>query len=247
MRISFDSNTWEIIFEAEDTQQSIRAALREGSLEGFICAAAFRIETITKKNRPTYFAQPHMEVRFEPLVPKPNGRFSVRGSIGPDNAKHPGLPLVQASKLRRARAAGIKLMYGGNWMGLPEPAEIRDRSFYVHEEADEARDREERQIWIAAEVAARGVGQAAFEDADGWTDRPRTPVDDKQLIRACAEWADGELVEAHIPYRNDALCTNDFAKGSGRSIFDAANRAWLAQRYGVKFLTLDELITKVTP
>ena len=247
MRISFDSNAWETVFEAADTHHApIRAALQERRFEGFICAAAFRIEAITRKARTAYFAQPHMDVRFG-VVPMGNGKSSLKGSIGPDNNRHPGLPAIQTEKLRRALGVGIKLMYGGNWMGLPEPPEIRDRSHYVHEEADEARDREERQLRASAEIAARGVGQAAFEAANGWTDRARTSVKAKQLIRACAEWADGELVEAHIAYRNDLLCTNDFAKGSGRSIFDSTNRAWLAQRYGVTFLTLDELIAKVTP
>jgi hypothetical protein len=248
MRVSFDSNAWETIFGVEDTHHApIRAALMERRLDGFICAAAFRIEAIRKKSRPTYFAQPHMEVRFESPVPKESGRFNLMGSMGPDNSMHPGLPLVQAGKLQRALATGITLMYGENWMGLPEPPEIRDRSYYVHEEPDEARTREERQLWASAEIADRGVGKAAFDDADGWTDRRRTPAEERQLIKACAEWADGELVAAHIAYRNDAICTNDFAKGSGRSIFDAANRAWLAQRYGVTFMMLADLIAKVTP
>jgi len=247
MRTSFDSHAWEAVFEATDTHHApIRVALRERRVEGFICAAAFRIEAITREARTAYFAQPYMDVSFG-VVPTGNGKFWLKGSIGPDNNRHPGLPAIQIEKLRRALGAGIKLMYGGNWMGLPEPPEIRDRSHYVHEEPDEARDREERQLQASAEIAARGVGQAAFEAADGWTDRARTPVEARQLIRACAEWADGELVGAHIAYRNDVLCTNDFAKGSGRSIFDATNRAWLAKRYGVTFLTLDELIAKVTP
>lgn len=245
MRTSFDTNAWETVFEEGDTRHApIRNTLLARTVEGFICAASFRIEAIRKKSRPGYFAQPHMEANFGP---SPNGRggVGVAGSIGPDNAMHPGLPPIQAGKLQRARAAGIKLMFGLNWMGLPEPLEIQDRSFYVQESPDESHAREERQLWAAADVDGRGVGYAAFEKAGGWKIRPRSPAEDKQLAKACAEWADGELVEAHIAYRNDVLCTNDFARSSGHSIFDATNRTWLAQRYGVTFMTLDDLIAKI--
>jgi hypothetical protein len=53
--------------------------------------------------------------------------------------------------------------------------------------------------------------KGAFEAVNGWDLVPRTPADEKQLTKACAEWADGELVAAHIGYQNDILCT--FANG----------------------------------
>jgi hypothetical protein len=80
----------------------------------------------------------------------------------------------------------------------------------------------------------------------GWSGRIETSADEKRLRKACAEWADGELVGAHIAYRNDILCTNDRAKGAGTSIFDPTNRAWLAAEYGVVFKTLHELVAEIT-
>jgi hypothetical protein len=65
---------------------------------------------------------------------------------------------------------------------------------------------------------------------------------DERLRNACAEWADGELVGAHIAYRNDVLCTDDFARAAGRSVFDMTNRAWLIAEFGVAFRTLGELV-----
>ncbi len=247
MKISFDSNAWETIFAPDDTGGApIRAALADGRIEGFICDAGFRIEAVTKRNRPAYFSQPHMAVRVDAPIPRGGGRFDVAMSIGPNNGKHPGLPKVQAAKLGRALATGAKLMSGQNWMGLPIAPEISDRANFVHEDADAMREREERQLAISAEIEARGLGKAIFDAADGWTDRPRTPAEEKQLIAACAEWADGELVAAHFAYRNDILCTNDHARNAGRSIFDAANRVWLADSYGVTCLTLPELTAKIT-
>ena len=247
MRVSFDSNAWEEVFAAGDTvHESIRAALRSGQIKGFICAAGFRIEAITKRERPSYFAQPHMEIRFDSLTPRGEGRFDLAMSIGPDNAAHPGLPPVQAEKLHRALDAGIKLMYGENWMGLPISTEIADQGLYVAEDAEAASERESRQLAASAAIDARGVGKAAFDAVDGWTDRPRTPSEQKDLAKACAEWSDGELVAAHIAYQNDILCTNDRARGAGRSVFDAANRTWLASSQNVVCLTLDELAGRVS-
>lgn len=247
VRVSFDSNAWEVIFAPGDTAYSpIRVALRDRKIEGFICAAGFRIEAITKRNRPSYFAQPHMAVTVDVKPGEKDGLFHVFMSMGPDDSKHPGLPLVQAEKLRHALNAGIKLMCGENWMGLPVPAEIRDKEVYVFEDAEATRERESRQLAASAAIEERGVGKAAFDAVDGWTDRPRTPAEEKELIRACAEWADGELVAAHIAYQNDILCTNDRARSAGQSIFNTANRAWLVSSYGVACLTLDELAASVS-
>ena len=247
MRVSFDSNAWEAVFAPGDTAWApIRAALLSGRMEGFICSAGFRIEAITKRDRPSYFAQPHMAVTMDAPIAAKDGVFYVSMSMGPDDGRHPGLPPVQAEKLHCALASGIKLMRGNNWMGLPGPAEIRDQDLYVFEDAEASREREGRQLLASAAIDGRGVGKAAFDAVDGWTDRPRTPTEEKELIRACAEWADGELMAAHIAYQNDILCTNDLARSAGRSIFDATNRVWLAASYGVECLTLDELMARVS-
>ncbi len=244
--MTFDSNAWEAVFGSDAVPGApIRAALQDGRISGFICDAGFRIEAITKRGRPSYFKQPYMGFSGEVTTPLERGVFKVAMSMGPDDQMHPGLPSVQAAKLAHALSAGVKLMHSQNWMGLPRPPEILDTRHFVHESDVELREREERQIKVMEMIRTRGVGHAIFEAADGWTDRPRSAAEEKQLSRACAEWADGELVEAHVAYRNDILCTNDRAKTSGRSIFDEANRAWLTKCFGVKFMTLPELIARV--
>lgn len=246
VRVSFDSNAWEAVFGPEGAKYApIHAALAEGRIEGFVCAAGFRIEAVTKRDRPSYFAQPHMAVAVGAPVAE-DGVFHFSMSLGPDDARHPGLPLVQAGKLRRALAAGVRLMYGENWMGLPVPAEVRDPALYVAEDARKASEREDRQHLASTAIDARGIGKAAFDAADGWTDRPRTLAEEKKLVRACAEWADGELVAAHVAYGNDLLCTNDRARSAGRSVFDVSYRTWLAATYGIMFLTVEELAAKVS-
>jgi hypothetical protein len=245
MKVSFDSNAWEAVFTIGDAQYSgIRVALVERRIAGFVCEAGFRIEAIVKRQRSSYFAKPRMRVDFGSPGFKANAG-AIFMTMGPDDGAHPGLPAAQKDKLLHALASGIRLMYGQNWMGVPRPFETRDPGLFVPEDEATRSEREWRQIGANEQLEARGVGKAAFDAADGWENRPRTTAEEKRLAKACAEWADGELVGAHIAYGNDVLCTNDRARSAGRSVFDAANRAWLTDRHRVAFLTLDELAARV--
>lgn len=245
MKISFDSNAWEEVFGSDASHPEIRGALMAGRIQGFICDAAFRIEAVRKRDRADYFAQPYMGVSCGLEVV--DGQMVIKMSMGPDQSKHPGLPEQQMIKLRRAFGAGIKLMHGQNWLGLPTFKDIHEPANFVQEEREAASKREERQIWASIAVNERGVGEAAFNACGGWTRKPQTPVEERQLIRACAEWSDGELVGAHIAYQNDILCTNDLAKSAVNSIFDSDNRQWLADTSNVKFMTVDELSASLLP
>ena len=181
-----------------------------------------------------------MDVQFPFSTVIVNGKPYVQFmSFGPADESHPGLPEVQSNKLKDALAAGIRLMRGAAWLGLPCPAEIRDPALFVQTNDPE---REQRQIDALAQIEARGVGKAAFDAAVGWNAHPNSPNSEKVFAKACAEWADGELVASHIAYRNDILCTNDKARAAGTSIFDSANRRWLAAEFGVRFATLEELL-----
>jgi hypothetical protein len=183
MRVSFDSNVWEKIFDPFDTlSASIRAALASRAIEGFICEAGFRIEAITKGDRATYFAQPYMDRRFDGRVMR-DGRPHVQVSFGPDDTRHPGLPSVQADKLGRALSTGVLLMRGSPWMGLPAPPEIWDPQIFVSETREGAHDREQRQIDAMALIEARGVGKAAFDAVGGWSLSAMPPSDEKRSAR----------------------------------------------------------------
>jgi hypothetical protein len=197
MRVTFDSNTWEKIFDPIDRDwSSIRSAIASGRIAGFVCEAGFRIEAIRKNERATYFAEPAMDVRLPFSIVMRDGQPYVHlMSIGPEDESHPGLPEVQSNKLKNALAADVRLMRGGAWLGLPSPAEIRDSALFVQTKDP---DREQRQIDASARIEARGVGKAAFDAAAGWNAQAGLPHNEKVLAKACAEWADGELVASHI-------------------------------------------------
>jgi hypothetical protein len=87
------------------------------------------------------------------------------------------------------------------------------------------RDHRDGEIWY------QGLGLA------------KNPTESKQVVKAIAEWADGESIIRHIGYGNDYFCTSDQGKGTkGASIFDDAHRKWLTSEFGVQFVTPQELI-----
>ena len=246
MRVSFDSNAWEKIFDPTGSQFApIHSTLRNGRLTGFICEAGFRIEAIIKSDRVAYFSQPYMHARFDGVVTR-DGRPHLKMSFGPDDKHHPGLASVQANKLHHALSTGVLVMRGLAWLGLPSPQEVWNPDIFVSETREMAHEREQRQIDASVRIWARGVGKAAFDAAGGWNVSSLEASSEKKFRRACAEWADGELVAAHIAYRNDILCTDDHARTAGRSIFDLENREWLRAQYGLEFKTLDELTEMIS-
>lgn len=168
-------------------------------------------------------------------------------SVGPDDALHPGLPPIQAERWKEARSAGVRFLRGLAWMGLPGPPEACVPEDFVFETALARSEREQRQISVNVEIWKRGVGKQAFDDAGGWASSRGDERAERKLVKACAEWADGELVAAHVAYENEILCTNDRGRQAGKSIFNAENRQWLAERYGVRFLTVEELAREVGP
>ncbi len=248
MRISFDSNAWGQVFRSDAHEcVAIRDAFATQKVKGLICETAFRIEAVRKKDRAAYFAQPHMETLFPWNIVQIDGKPHVRlMSIGPDDRKHPGLPKVQVARLRAAASAGIRLMRGLAWMGLPSSGEIRDLLAFVQETESERSEREQRQTTVSAAMWERGVGKQAFDDAGGWQGINDGQLYENKFAKACAEWADGELVAAHIGYRNDYLCTEDHGISAGTSIFDMSNRAWLEADYGVRFATLADVAKMAT-
>jgi hypothetical protein len=166
----------------------------------------------------------------------------LKMSFGPDDSRHPGLPSQQKQKLDSAFRAGVKLIRGGAWMGLPSPQEVGDLNLYEPESPEAARERGQREIDAFYQIEQRGVGKAAFDAADGWEAKERSLAEGRRLTAACAEWADAEMVSAHIAYQNDVLCTDDLGRNAGASVLDETNRAWLASTYGVRFLTVRELV-----
>ncbi len=262
MRASFDSNVWEELFHPSwrERQQSqafevIRDRLERQVITGCFCEAAFRIEAIQKIWRAKYLArcQPTFQAQRAAL----NGEGSVAMfSIGPNDCLHPGLATQQRPKVEQAIAHGFKLLRGQNWIFLPQPKFGNLPTQYVVETKEQASAREIVQAEVFHAIQQRGVGMSKLHELReridrrlgrehwGWSafehvaDEPET----KEVSLACSEWADAELVSAHLAYGNELLCTNDRAHAAKNSIFDRHNREWLQQEYGVRIVDVNELV-----
>ena len=61
------------------------------------------------------------------------------------------------------------------------------------------------------------------------------------IIKAVAEWADGDTAGAHGGHRNTFLCTEDHGRSAPDSVFNESNRAWLTEQFGFRFVSVIQL------
>lgn len=255
MRVSLDSNVWEWLFdasaEASVPRCRILTAVRSHRMRAFVCDAAVRIEAIARKQRASYLAA--STPLFGPTgVVQRGGRPLRQFSLMPDDRRHPGIPGIQADRLGAAQEHELRLMRGLSWISLPRAVCSLE---YVSEAPEQREQREALQHAVFDGLTQRGVGKARFDAIveridqqagrrlPGWSGLARLGEQErKRLTRACSEWADAELIAAHVGYGNDMLCTEDRARRAGRSVFDQDQRRWLSDRYGVRFITIAELL-----
>lgn len=245
MKISFDTNAWENIFKTGDLVYApIRRALLEGRFQGFICEAAFQIEAIRKNERAEYFTRPRSNLSIS-ISAEQDGRINISAIIQPDDKFHPGIPIQQEEKLNAALASNVLIMRSVTWLGLPSPLDAYKRDNFVCDSDEERDQRDQCRSDLASALNQRQVGRYDFEQMGGWQGQKIDASGQKKFNKACAEWADGELLISHICYQNDILCTDDRANATGSSVFDQSNREWLKKTYDVKFMGLEQLLKLV--
>lgn len=238
--VTFDSNAWESVFDPENERwTALRDTMFRHGIASAICDKTIAIESIRKNEREKYYQKP--KTQFCSKVVGEGGKLDLQISFGPQDDAHPGIPIEQLRKLKFAILCGVRLIRGMNWLGLPVPSEFDDPTIYLSEV--DWGPREIRQAWIFDELSQRTVGKNQFDKLGGWAmwKTAQSASTKSQISRACAEWADAELVSAHVAYGLDAICTSDRGGRSRNSVFSDANRAWLSEQYSVKFLTPEEL------
>jgi len=243
----------------------IKNAIRSGQVRGFISEGFGTVEAVRRENRAKFHAQnvPKVEV-----TNKSHGKGcnSMSVEIKANHSLHPGIGEEFAEELNEALAIGIKLLTTP-YIGLPVPDRLRNNPQIYAEEVFATADYNERFGDVVGTIVDRGVGEGALpalaKERTARLDGPRPDgLSDRHLIygvyeyacakglsrekrqieKAFAESADGDVVAAHIAFGNDYLCTEDRARSAvSRSIFDAENRAWLKKEYGVEILSGQQL------
>jgi len=215
------------------------------------------LEGIQKADRGQYFASVKPKVNFEEEE-FPDGTIKIGISMEPNNSLHPGLHAI----VIRWRTEAIKL--GARFMrcpriGTPKPPQFID-SDYVPETDNERSDRQDRFSKILQTIDSKSVGisvakrigdniNVRLDAQQPWFANLDSPLDiheERSVERAIGEWADGDTVAAHYAYRNDLLCSEDIAKSAaGNSIFEQSIRTEMAEEFGIKFVTINELAARL--
>src|SRR5262249_27342037 len=116
---------------------------------------------------------------------------------------------------------------------------------------------------LATEMARRHVGQAVavelglqFSRRDSapepelWLQgvgRARNKTDAEKVAKAINEWADGDSIASHYGFGIEMFCSDDYGKNApSPSVLDREHRKWLADEFGIQFVTLAELAAGVT-
>ncbi len=267
MRVTFDSNTLDRAVRPErfpkDPRQAeylkIHDALSRGVIKGYFCETLVIIEGVQKRDRAQVFASTRLRSELQPETVRPGGITSIPINFKVEQQRPPLSPEMVA-RVRAALGLGFRIL-GTPRIGLPVIDDPSHTLFAIELDNDALSKRLDRYFDTAAAVEGRGLGitqvqglAAKFAQRDDATEhwfhslvRAKNIHEENAAKRACAEWADGDSIAAHVGYGIDLFCSEDKGKSAGgiASVLDAENRAWLTATYGVKFITLTELAAMV--
>lgn len=255
---TFDSNVWRKIVSpsrfprdpASSVFQKLHDFILTSSLKGLLSETIFDLEAIPKKQRAVFFRS-YQPKTTHVTVSSSGGSYHGRVKIGPDLESHPGNSDYHNQHLEDALALGFKLLRCPR-IGMPKSPNTSPHMFLAttNEELGPVFER----LGVALEfVSSLGAGieqarsvanQFRTESDRVWYEAFwRAPEAEKHLVpKAIAEWADGDSIAAHIAHQVDYFCTLDQAIGAGSSsVFSPSNRIALTDKFGVVFVTPEEL------
>ena len=258
LRITFDTNTAAKLVTAYRAKRdgnwtkykdlpeaSILNAIQNGQVLAFATNVSLDLEGIPKADRKAYFAA----FGFVSTEESSNSSNQLVFTLNAGSTHTVGIHEIQALRY----ADFVRL--GGKFLIHPRIGQERLSSIVDEHQAGDAlfsvQERLDRTFAISREIESLGCGMAWIK-AIGHELDPALPwfqalakatVDfDDRVASAVSEWADGDAVSAHYGYGNDLFCTNDRASGAGAaSIFSAANRQRLSQKYALDFHDITEV------
>lgn len=262
MIVTFDSNVWRPVSDPSrfpnDPMHSsfvkINNALASGQIKGRLSETVFTLEGIRRADRKNFIGsyKPKPTVTEEVLA---DGTIKLGFSLGPDKTAHPGNNSFLSSHLNDALSVGIELMRCHRVAGVqncdlvdtwfaPPPAGLTAIEV-ANAFGEISREIEKNDAGIAH---VKRIGATYVSPGQMWIDGLAAAPESQEnaIASAVAEWADGDTVSAHFAYKNTYICTRDSAVSAGsNSVFSPQNRQWLESKYGVVFLSPDELAALV--
>jgi len=257
MKITFDSNVWQIIClpndfiltESESSLEGfkkIRQAILDKRIEAFLSETIFTIEAINKDERQNYLGsrKPKVETKEHPIT---GNTHSFTLTIGPEK----GIDFNGRAVLKKYFDEAIKL--GFKIASLPRISGMKNEEIETviyKQNEDELLKYLDKVVEIVQKIENKGAGMAQIEkigkqyDTINWhKGLNKSPeAENTKIAKAAAEWADGDSVAISIALGCDYFCTRDQAKGAGsKSVLSANNLAWLNSDYGFKTILPENL------
>ena len=264
MKVTFDTNTLKgaVTPELNDGKSAVsdcmavNAALKTGRIRGYFSEAMVALDALGQQDKVDVVGGARIVSETRATGPR-----SMTISIGPRWQRTP-ISDIFLARLQAARALGMRAMIGPRRIGDSLPVKGFGDDFYEsYAEPAELIARGEKANEVDAALASRGLGRARAvklgleysercgKTGEWWPEglgRARGDTEREAVRQAINEWADGDAIAAHVGYRNGLFCTEDFGGGAGeQSALHPVQRAWLATAFGVVFVTLSELATRL--
>jgi len=262
---TFDSNTYRRAVDPSRFPQDakapklrkINAALKDGRIAGYLSETLATLEGVQNAQRGAYFANVAPKVT-RALKTSADGETKRGVIVEADDSLHPGVHPIVARWIGEANSLGLRFLRAPR-IGSPRPTELLSKAKFAEDDT-ERQKRLDKFMEVARAIEARGVGIARLKaiaeqikartgSTGPWYSALNDAQDDqerREIERAVAEWADGDAIAAHIAYGIDVLCTEDRAQSAGvPSIFDASNRAWLEETYGIRIVSVEQLAAEL--
>ena len=262
--VTFDTNTVDKAARPErhprDARRSaylkVHHALSRGGIQGFFSETIVTLEGVQNKDRVPVFGSTRLQHREESTGPR---QITLSISVCQDRLP----PHPEASRrVAAARAMGMRALRGPSRFGSFRVRDD-DHTFYAPDASVfELVERMEKANTVASAIEAREVGRVvplslglkfsarAGATGEWWLrglQRAQGPDEHRHVQKAIREWADADSVASHVGYGVHLFCSEDRGKSTGGmpSVFDETNRAWLAAKWGVRFVSLTELANMI--
>ncbi|MBD2159084.1 hypothetical protein H6F46_00090 [Limnothrix sp. FACHB-1083] len=253
MLITFDSNVWQQVVSPEKSPEDpqlnlynkIHSLIRSGSLKGRLSETIFTYEAIKRKDRPYFLSQVKLGLELLSEI-EDEETITFSFLIFSDPSAHIRNNEYLRLYLEDARNLGFEIMECpriGKIINTDVPPDLYAQLNLTVDEVFSSivNDLEARGLGSSW---ARAIGEKYKEENQTWLNGlGNAPESERsRIIKAVAEWADGDSVAAHIAFGNNLFCTLDQGKGAGSaSILSPKNKLWLQSKYQVKFVTPQEL------
>jgi hypothetical protein len=258
MIVTFDSNVWRKVASPNNFQKDpnhavnlkLNSLVKQNAINAFLSETIFTLEAIKKVDRHDVFKiyRPNIEEKVDDDSMN-SGFIKVQFKIGPGKNNQPILNDFLREHLTDAISAGFKIIHLPRIGGFVNE-EVKKHTVKFSEE--ELKNYLDKVFMVAKRIEELNCGFAWIEkigikyDVNAVNGIGKAPdSENNNIIKAVAEWADGDTVACAVAIGSNYICTNDEAKSAGsNSVFSKQNIEILKTEYGFELIKPEDLANK---